>query len=322
MAAPYLIGDIGGTNARFALAVDGAIQGFAALRVAEHADIASAVRSYLAGQPSVAGMHGVSLAVAGPVAHNSSRMTNSDWLIAPESFAGLVPGPVRLLNDLEAVAWSLPALRDDDTLALRPGEAEAGRPMLVIAPGTGLGMSALIRGPHGRYAAIASEGGHASFAPEDVQEDALLQHLRRQHGHVSAERLLSGPGLEAIYAAMAALAGEGDGFKPAPEITAGALAGTCARSVASMHMFCALLGSFTGNMALAFGAHGGVYIGGGIVPRIADFMRHSAFSARFAAKGRSSAFLQDIPIRLIKRPDAAMLGLIAYTMQIPEGEPG
>lgn len=321
MAATYLIGDIGGTNARFAMAVDGGIQGFAALRVAEHADIASAVRAYLADQPEAAGLCGVSLAVAGPVMQNSSRMTNSDWLITPESFAGLVPGPVRLLNDLEAVAWSLPVLPAADCRLLRPGNAEAGRPMLVVAPGTGLGMSALVRGPLGQPAAIASEGGHASFAPEDAQEEALMRHLRQQHGHVSAERLLSGPGLEAIYAGLAALAGEGGRGKAAPEITASALAGDCACSVASMHMFCALLGSFAGNMALAFGARGGVYIGGGIAPRIADFLQHSAFSARFTAKGRSNAYLQDIPVYLIERTDAAMLGLIAYTAQMPQGAP-
>lgn len=310
MAAPHLIGDIGGTNARFALAADGVIQGFAALRVADHADIAAAAKAYLASQPNADAIEGVTLAVAGPVEHNRCLLTNSHWLIAPESFAGLVRGPVRLLNDLEAVAWALPRLRGEDCLGLRDGAAEAGRPMLVIAPGTGLGVAALVHEPGERYAAVASEGGHVSFAPEDAADMALLQYLRARHGHVSAERVLSGSGLEAIYAMLSEQAGEA-AFKPAPEITAGALAGSCPRSLASVRHFCALLGSYAGNMALAFGARGGVYIGGGIAPRIAGLLKQSAFAERFAAKGRSEAFLRDIPIRLILRPDAAMLGLLA-----------
>ena len=318
MAAPHLIGDIGGTNARFALAGDNGFFGFAGLRVADYPDIAAALRVYLATRPESAAIRGATLAVAGPVEHNRCRLTNSPWEIGPDNVAGAVQGPVILLNDLEAVAWSLPLLEAGDCLLLHAGTADVERPLLVVAPGTGLGVAALVRAPGDRFAAVASEGGHVSLAPENAEEDALLRYLRSVHGHVSAERALSGAGLEAIHDFLVKQAGETGPFRHAADITAAALAGSCPRCIAAVRLFCALLGSFAGNMALAFGARGGVYIGGGIMPRIETLLLQSAFAERFAAKGRNRGYLESIPIHLICRPDAALLGLVAHSRRWPD----
>lgn len=318
MARSHLIGDIGGTNARFALVIDGAITGYAALRVADHPDIAAAARAYLAAQPTGGDVRGITLAVAGPVENNQCQLTNSHWQVGPQSFAGVAQGPVRLLNDLEAVAWALPGLSDGDCMKLRPGIAVAGQPRVVIAPGTGLGVAALAFGVAGQPVAIASEGGHVSMAPEDAEEDRILSSLRADFGHVSAERLLSGDGLVAIHRELSRQAGGGDVLKTPAEITGAALADSCRICRAAVDAYGAMLGSFAGNMALAFGARGGVYIGGGIVPRIAGLLLRSAFAERFMAKGRSRAYLAGIPIWLIQRPDIALAGLLAYLRYSPD----
>ena len=182
--------------------------------------------------------------------------------------------------------------------------------MAVIGPGTGLGMAGLVR-HGGSTTVIATEGGHATLPGLTPREDAVITHLRRWFGHVSAERALSGPGLENLHSAIAAIDDVAVPRRTAAEITRHALERSCPVCVAAVDMFCAMLGTVAGNLALMFRARGGVYISGGIAPRLVNHMMQSEFHARFVAKGRFREYLESIPIAVIVNPDAAFLGLKA-----------
>ncbi|MDH3913833.1 MAG: glucokinase, partial [Rhodospirillales bacterium] len=188
--------------------------------------------------------------------------------------------------------------------------AVKGAPVAVICPGTGLGVAGFIP-TRPRPVVIASEGGHVTMAPADRRESALLEYLRGRFEHVSAERVLSGPGLENLYQAVAAVDGLTAPPRPAQEIVARALAGDSRVSVAALDCFCAMLGTMAGNLALTFGARGGIYIGGGVVPRFAEFLPASRFRERFESKGRFATYLERIPAFVIVHPDPAFLGLEA-----------
>jgi glucokinase len=177
--------------------------------------------------------------------------------------------------------------------------------MAVLGPGSGLGVACLVD----RSVVIASEGGHATLAPTCEQENRIVAHLRKRFGHVSAERAISGSGLENIYQAIGALEGLETPPRNAAEITKNALSGECQLARRSLYAFCAFLGSFAGNVALTFGARGGVYIAGGIAPRILDFLIRSEFRKRFEAKGRFRNYLEAIPSYVITHPAAALIGL-------------
>ena len=177
--------------------------------------------------------------------------------------------------------------------------------MVVLGPGSGLGVACLVD----RSVVIASEGGHATLAPTGEQEDHIMAHLRKRFGHVSAERAISGSGLENVYQAIAALEGLEIPPRNAAEITKSAFSGECALARQSLYAFCAFLGSFAGNVALTFGARGGVYIAGGISPQILDFLIRSEFRKRFEAKGKLRNYLEAIPSYVITHPVAALIGL-------------
>jgi glucokinase len=178
----------------------------------------------------------------------------------------------------------------------------------VLGPGSGLGVAGLV--PNGAgHVVVPSEGGHATMPANSVREDAILDVLRHRFGHVSAERVLSGPGIENLYQAVASLDGTAAQPRKATEITVAALNGTCPTSRAALDTFCAMLGGFAGNVALTYGALGGVYIAGGIVPHIIDFLANSEFRRRFEHKGRLSKYLEAIPSQVIMHPAATFLGL-------------
>ncbi|WP_149538960.1 glucokinase [Siccirubricoccus phaeus] len=300
-----LLADIGGTHARFALLPEGgAPTAPVKYRLDHFPDIATAIRQALAGQPMP---RAALLAVAGPVSGNSVTLTNRGWVVDGAALAPLLGIPrVRVVNDFAALAWALPDLAGADLKPLGGAAAVPGAPMAVLGPGTGLGVAAFL--PPGRV--LASEGGHASLAAHTPEEAAVIATLRGQHGHVSAERLISGMGIEALHAAL----GGPPGLRAA-EVTARALEGGDALSRRALTMFCALLGSFAGDVALMFGAQGGVFIGGGICPRFPDFLAASPFRARFEAKGRFQPWLAQVPTWLILRPDPAVLGLAALARQ-------
>ncbi len=309
--APDLIADIGGTNARFALATpDGHIDAERILRCADYPDLAQAAAAYLRDIPGPRPCR-AAVAVATPVTGDWIHFTNSPWSFSTEA-ARQAMGLKRLLilNDFTALALALPLLGPDERRAVGGGAAVAEAPIGLMGPGTGLGVSGLVwSGSH--WLPLQTEGGHVTFSATNEREWAISQILQRRFVHVSSERLLAGPGWVEVYTALAEL----DGRKPEAitpgEITRRALAGTCPHCLEVQELFCAALGTAAGNLAITLGARGGVYIGGGIVPRLGDFFDRSAFRARFEAKGRFSDYLAAIPTWVITANNPALRGAAA-----------
>jgi glucokinase len=306
-ARQILLADIGATNARFALLRQAEIGPVRVLPVAEYPRFIDAVTAFLQSQGAT--LAGAVLAVAGLVEDERAVMTNCPWVVdAAELRRALGISAVRVINDFAATAWSLPALEPDHVAPVGAGRAVPGAPMVVLGPGTGLGLACHV--PHAdEPVVLATEGGHVTLAAASTREDAVIEWLRGRFGHVSAERALSGPGLENLYRAIAAIDGAGVPEREATAITQAGVAGTCPVSCAALDMFCAMLGTFAGNAALSFGARGGVFIAGGIAPRIVDYLMDSELRARFDAKGRSRSYMQAIPLNVIVHPDYAFIGL-------------
>ncbi|WP_421989422.1 glucokinase [Roseococcus sp.] len=298
-----LIADLGGTQARFALAQGGRFGEVAGQRVADHATPAPAIRAALAalgGQPQEA-----ILAVAAPVLDGRARLTNAPWELDSAVLAGqLGLGRVRLVNDLEAMAWSLPALAADETESWAEGSPVAGTPMAVIAPGTGLGVAGFLP----RLGALATEAGHASFAPRDAVEEALLAWLRERRGAVSTEDLLGGVGLATLHEGIARLRGAAATPLDGAGIDAAARAGDPVAREA-IAVFWRALGGFCGDVALTLGARGGVYLAGGVAQSFADRLPRAEFLERFRDRPRMRDYLTQIPIRLIRHAQPGLLGL-------------
>ncbi len=303
-----LVGDIGATNARFALLSDGNLNAISSFEVAKFGQFTDVLAIFMKEHSGETKIHQALLAIAGPVKGERVALTNSSWIIDGAELQTGFGLQVQIINDFEAVALSLPALTATDLAMIGGGGPEAGAPMAVLGPGSGLGMACLAS-PSEKRVVIASEGGHATVAPTCEQEDRIVNHLRKRFGHVSAERVISGSGLENIYQAIAAFEGLEIPPRNAAEITQNGLSGDCQLSRRSLQTFCAFLGSFAGNVALTFGARGGVYIAGGISPRILDFLIRSEFRKRFEAKGRFRGYLEAIPSYVITHPAAALVGL-------------
>jgi glucokinase len=306
-----LLADIGGTNARFAVLDDGTVGAMTHLAVRDYASFHGAVDAYLAKLPDAGTIRAAIIAVAGVVENGRGVLTNSSWVIdAAELRAVYGFSPARLVNDFEAVAWSLPHLAADRLRQIGGRQPVAGTPLVALGPGTGLGMAVNI--PHAAgHIVLSSEGGHATMAGNSLREDAVIGHLRQRYGHVSAERVLSGSGLENLYQALAALDGANPASRSAAEITRHGVDGSCATSRAAIDMFCAMLGSVAGSLALTLGAKGGIYIAGGILRRVPDYLAGSGFRARFEDKGRLRNYLAPIPVYLILDDDVAFTGLRA-----------
>ena len=313
-----LLADIGGTNARFALQPAGA-EGFADIEVLACGDypaIGDAVRAYLhraAARGLAAGaVRQAAIAIANPVEGDEVGMTNHCWRFSIAALkAELGLDTLLVVNDFAALAMSLPHLKAEQRERIGGGIEQSGKPIGLIGPGTGLGVSGVIP-CGGHWMPLAGEGGHVSFAPVTRQEMKILQALWEEHGHVSAERLLSGPGLELIHRE---LAGQRLG---AAEITSRALDGSSIACRETVETFCAVLGSVAGNVALTLGATGGMYIGGGIVPRLGALFGGSRFRERFEGKGRLSGYLARIPTWLIREEYPALRGVAALLDQAPQ----
>jgi glucokinase len=303
-----LLGDIGATNARLALLTNGVLSPIKSFDVASFARFADAAAIFLKGHCQQIENTKAILAVAGPIEGQRSTLTNCSWIIDARELYETFGLQARIVNDFEAVALSLPSLALPDVLKIGGGESESGAPMAVLGPGTGLGVACLVPGP-GKPVVIPSEGGHATLAGMCDREDEIIKQLRRQFEHVSAERLISGEGLQNIYQAIVALEGLALAPRSAADITKRALSGDCRVAHEALEKFCAFLGSFAGNVALTFGARGGAYIAGGISPRILDFIARSTFRNRFEAKGRFRSYLETIPSYVIVHPAAAFVGL-------------
>jgi glucokinase len=318
LGRPWLLADIGGTHARFGwLGAGGvAVSEVRTLKTADHAGPVAAARAYLSDLATRLGPHyspprAASFAVATAVGDDVVTLTNAGWSFSCQASAREL-GVERLLvlNDFEALALSLPRLAPAQLRAI--GHVVRGAPgaaLAVIGPGTGLGVAGLVAVDGGRWVAVPGEGGHASLPAGDEYECALLAAVRRDYPHVSAERLLSGIGLPVLYAGAARVEGApAAAAVPTSEIVARGLDGSDAIASRTLDLFCALLGGFAGNVALTLGARGGVYIGGGIVPRLGERFFQSQFRARFEAKGRFAPYLQSIPTWLITDTLAALDG--------------
>jgi len=303
-----LVGDIGATNARFALVrPDGRLMRPRALLCDDYATIADAIAAYLAEANGEKPAQAV-LAVAASPKGDEVTMTNHPWtfsIAALRTSLGL--RKLSVVNDFHANAAAIPHLGADERVQVGPGDAVADAPIGVIGPGTGLGVSALIPTDKGPVP-IPGEGGHVTMSPADARESAVLDLMRSRYDHVSAERALSGPGLVNLYNTLCEIE-----RVPAAPLTAAQItdphtgAGdACAREATAM--FCAMLGTVAGNLALTLGARGGVYIAGGIVPKLGEAFAQSQFRDRFEAKGRFRSYLAAIPTYVVVQKYAALLG--------------
>jgi glucokinase len=313
---PRLLADIGGTNARFALETSpGKTILIQVLPCASYATLADALKAYLGGadvQAACAGpLRHAGLAIANPITGDLVRMTNHHWEFSIEAlrrecgFTTLV-----VANDFTALARALPHLAPDQKVQVGGGAAVPNTPLGLVGAGTGLGVSGLIP-CHASWTALLSEGGHVTFSPANETEVAVLQFAWRHFDHVSAERFLSGDGIELLYRALAQHTGQPDEGLDAPEISRRALAGECPLCDQAIDTFCGMLGTVAGNLAITLGAQGGIYIGGGIVPRLGERFARSRFRTRFEQKGRFVHYLAAVPTYVITADYPAFLGVSA-----------
>ena len=321
-----LIGDIGATKTDLAVIDPGRGPGAAlAARTFQSASFASVEALLKAFLSHVnLSVEAVILGVAGPVSGGRSRITNLPWIMDEREIAtSLGIQSVRLLNDIEAVAYAVPSLGDDDVQTLNAGDPWEDGNRVIIAPGTGLGEAFLVRGGN-RYFPIASEGGHADFAPGNDMEAELLSYLRGFHDHVSYERVCSGIGITNIYSF---LLNSGYGEEPrwlkeklsaASDPTAVIIDAAmdrnrpCEITVLTLNIFVSILGAKAGNLALQVLSTGGVYLAGGIPPRILSYLTGGLFMERFLRKGRMSDLVSRMPVHVIVRPGCALLGAALY----------
>ena len=312
-ALPRLLGDVGGTNARWAwqAAPGQPLAHISTLAARDHASIGDCIEAYLK-QQGLPRPHDVAFGIATAVSGDSVTMTNHPWSFSIEALrAGLGAARVRVLNDFEALAHAVPVLTASDLQAVGGGVAVPGAALAVIGPGTGLGVSGLVSDGHGGWRVIVGEGGHVTMPACNAREASLLAVLRERFGHVSAERTVSGQGLVNLYQAACAL----DGETPLPLEPALVLArsqpgvaGHDAQCEQAVNTFAAFLGTVAGDLALTLGARGGVFIGGGIVPRLGERFATLPFRARFDDKGRFRSYVEAVPVWVITAQAPALLG--------------
>lgn len=307
---PRLLGDVGGTNARFGwqARAGAALEHIQVLPCAEHAHIADAIETYLArtgqGRPVAA-----AIGIANPVTGDQVSMTNHHWSFSIRELQTRL-GLQRLvvINDFTALALALPDLRADQRVQVGAGEPVARAPIALLGPGTGLGVSGLLPVGDDHWLPIAGEGGHVTLAGRSAREDQAIALIRQQHGHASCERVLSGQGLSDLHRALSQLQGAPQSPQLTPaEITSRALAQQDALCLDTLEMFTDFLATAASDLALTLGARAGVYIGGGIVPRLLPWFLRSGFRRRFEDKGRFSGYLSSIPVWVIQAPDPPAL---------------
>ncbi|MEU7986324.1 glucokinase [Streptosporangium canum] len=310
MSLPWLVADIGGTNARFGLVTEpgGQPQAVAVLAGADHDGLPEAVAAYLADHAGGVQPGAACIAIAGPVEGDRYRLTNAGWAGSVRDLG--IPN-AELLNDFEALAASLPHLAGDDLVSLGGPEPSRGV-KAVLGPGTGLGVGGLVPAVEG-WVPIPGEGGHVTVPVLDERDHAIVQALRAEGlEHVVAEHLLSGPGLTRLHHGLALVHGVDAPRLSASDIVARLDDSLCAETV---EVFCGMLGTFAGNVALTLGARGGIYLGGGVLPRIVDRVRSSDFRRRFEATPTLNDYLSAIATTLIVAPQPALVGAAAWLNQ-------
>jgi glucokinase len=328
LSKPVLVADIGGTNARFALAdidasnplLDDTVREY---QVVEFASLGDAASHYLE-QTGVSTTRGV-FAVAGRVDGDEARITNHPWVISRSRTAGMLGfDSLYLINDFAAQAMAISLLQAKDVVQVggaswEPAPVEQPRNYAVIGPGTGLGVGGLIV-RNGRCYPLETEGGHASFPPGTPEEIQILELLSKQFGRVSNERLICGAGLVNIHRALSEIAGIDPGPLQPKDITERATAGD-PRATRTIDLFCAIFGAIAGDLVLVQGGWDGVFLTGGLVPRLLDSIQHSGFRQRFENKGRFSSIMSKVPSLAVMHPQAGLLGAAAYAVDAEREAP-
>lgn len=310
---PILIGDIGGTNARFAILVDSYAEPkeFPVVRTADFATIDEAIQTAILDRTSLVPRSAL-LAVAGPVRSDEIDLTNSDWVVRPRRLMQEIGlSNIVVLNDFEAQALAVAALGEEHMERIGGGEPEPESSRVVLGPGTGLGVAGLV---HARriWIPVPGEGGHVDIGPRTARDFEIFPHLEAIEGRISAEQMLCGRGLVNIYRAIAAAGGETASVSDPAVITAAGLDGTDPIAVETLDVFVTCLGRLAGDLALVFMSRGGVYLTGGIAQKIVSALKNGKFRAAFEDKAPHSALLAAMPVFVIMNPLAALNGLAAF----------
>ena len=316
---PFIVADIGGTNARFALVTGKKgdqiqIDDQQTLNGSEFPTFADALDAYTGTLKGIK-PRAACVAIAGPVDEDQVSMTNLSWHFSLSEmrkrfgFEKFVA-----MNDFAAQAVAASQLRDTDLVEVKQGVADPLGNKAIFGPGTGLGVAGLAYN-HGGWLPIPSEGGHVNIAPATELECDIVKAAIAKWGHVSAEMFISGPGLVNLYTVLASVRGQQAQALEPKDVTEAALNNSDDLCVETLNTFCSLLGTLAGNLALTYGATGGVYMAGGVLPRVADFLGRSAFVDRMSSKGVMSKYLRDIPAYIVVRENAAFLGAAAWLLQ-------
>ncbi|WP_414013096.1 glucokinase [Limnohabitans sp.] len=307
---PSLLGDVGGTHARFALVCgnNALISQVMVLSTGQFPDLASAVTAYLhqIGNPKVGD---ACIAIANPILGDVVEMTNNDWRFSIEKTRQTLQlENLLMLNDWEAMAMAAPAFGTIDLEQIGKGSPVDNAPKGLIGPGTGLGVSSLVRSRRGDWVPIAGEGGHVSLSPSCEREADILRTLWQIFPHVSAERVISGMGLENLYQAICLLNATAAEPLNAVQVSQRGMAATDPACEEALDRLCRFLGNTAGNLALTLGARGGIYIGGGVIGQLGGYFAQSGFRAAFEAKGRFDKYLMDIPTYVVRKEQPALIG--------------
>mgnify|MGYP004532944849 CR=1 FL=1 len=310
---PVLIGDIGGTNARFAILTGPHAdpKEFPIVQTADFATIDDAIQSSILDRTSLRPMSAV-LAVAGPVEGDEIRLTNCPWVVRPKTLFGeLGFSQLIVLNDFEAQALAVVALGEPHMEKIGGGPAEPVASRVVLGPGTGLGVAGLVHAVH-TWIPVPGEGGHMDIGPRTERDYAVWPHIEQIGGRVSGEQLLSGRGLVNLYNAIAATDGKDAVLTTPAEVTAHAMDNTDPIAVEAVEMFVTALGRTAGDLALVFMSKGGVFLTGGIAQKIIPALKTGAFRRAFEDKAPHSHLLSTMPVYVITHPLAALAGLAAF----------
>ena len=310
---PILIGDIGGTNARFALIADAGaeIRRLPNVHTADFPTIDDAIQAAVIDKAAVRPKSAV-LALAGPIAGEKVQLTNCDWVVEPrKSLARFALAEMVLLNDFEAQSLSLPGLTAADIDPIGGGTMLAEGTRVVVGPGTGLGAGALLHA-RGAWIPVPGEGGHIDLGPVSERDMAIWPHLERVLGRISAEAVLCGGGMVRLYRAVCAVDGAPVRQATPEAVTAAGLAGTDSQAVETLNLFATYLGRVAGDLAMIFMAYGGVFLGGGIPARIAPVLKSGVFRRAFVAKAPHEALLERMVTAIIIKEDAALAGIAAF----------
>jgi glucokinase len=309
-----LVADIGGTNARFAIhdLERDELTKVIVLTVADHPTFHGALQHLLEHVRKLRQWepwpNAACLAVACPPDSETISFTNSDWRFTRRDLSRWLNGiPTTLINDFSAIGYAIPHLKPFEWHQLGGATPRAKEPIAIIGPGTGLGMGLLVPTADG-YQVVDGEGGHIDFAPVNEREIAIWYQLKKRFPRISAERLLSGDGIVNIYQALCAIESVAETFTSAPQITDAAIKEEDEIAAETLSVFCQVLGSTAGNLALISGAKSGVYIAGGIVPRFVEYMEKSDFRKRFEDKARFEYYMKDIPVRVIQKQHLGLFG--------------